>query len=242
MIQVVYAFLALLIGGGLVLFGVGGGAGSTGLLSQLANQGSGSATGIKIAEKALVKAQKGVKATPNSPLAWDRYARAVFTLANTNYVASESGFTAAGAKELAVLKRAWNHYLSLSPPKPDATLAAEVVFAFGAQGIREYPVAETAQEIVAQSGKSAGQYTELAAYAYLSHELDRGQLAEAKALSLASKSQRKTILSELASLKAQASGVTGTSGSTAPAGSSAPAGATPSGRAGATGASTGATG
>jgi hypothetical protein len=51
-IQVVYGFLAVLIGGGLVFFGVGGGAGSTGLLSQLANQGTGSSTGIKIDETA----------------------------------------------------------------------------------------------------------------------------------------------------------------------------------------------
>ncbi|MGD0980301.1 MAG: hypothetical protein ABR946_02345, partial [Solirubrobacteraceae bacterium] len=52
-IQVVYGFLAVLIGGGLVFFGVGGGAGSTGLLSQLANQGTGSASGIKIDETAV---------------------------------------------------------------------------------------------------------------------------------------------------------------------------------------------
>jgi hypothetical protein len=122
-IQVVYGFLAVLIGGGLVFFGVGGGAGSTGLLSQLANQGTGSSTGIKIDETAVAKADRAVKRDPTSIAAWDGYARAVFTLADTNYVTSKSGFTPAGAKELAVLDHAWYQYLSLNPAKPDATLA-----------------------------------------------------------------------------------------------------------------------
>jgi hypothetical protein len=130
-IQVVYGFLAVLIGGGLVLFGVGGGAGSTGLLSQLANQGTGSAAGVKVDETAMMKARRAANAAPTDVAAWDAYARAVFNLADTNYVSSEDGFTSAGAKELAVLKTVWNHYLSLNPAKPDGTLAADVAFAFG---------------------------------------------------------------------------------------------------------------
>jgi hypothetical protein len=212
-IQVVYGFLAVLIGGGLVFFGVGGGAGSTGLLSQLANQGTGSASGIKIDETAAAKAQRAVKRDPSSVAAWDRYARAVFTLADTNYVTTESGFTAAGAKELAVFKRAWYHYLSLNPTKPDSALAADVAFAFGESGIDEFAVAESGQEIVAENDNSADEYAQLAAYAFLAHENDRAQLAEAKALALAPKSQRKTIESELAKIAKDASGATGSSGS-----------------------------
>jgi hypothetical protein len=217
-IQVVYGFLAVLIGGGLVLFGVGGGAGSTGLLSQLANQGTGSATGVKIDETAVEKAHRALKREPSSTAAWDAYARAVFTLADTNYVTSESGFTPAGAKELAILKPAWYHYLSLSPAKPDATLAADVAFAFGESGIGEYSVAESGQEVVAEAHNSADEYAQLAAYAYLAHERDRAELAEAKALALAPKSQRKTIQSELTKIANEASGATGSTGTTATSG------------------------
>jgi len=213
-IQVVYGFLAVLIGGGLVFFGIGGGAGSTGLLSQLANQGTGSATGIKIDETAVEKAQRTAKREPSNAAAWDRYASALFTLADTNYVTTESGFTSAGAKELAILKRAWYHYLSLNPTKPDVALASNVTFAFGEVGLAEYPTAESAQEIVAQHDNSADEYAALAGYAYLAHEHDRGELAEARALALAPKSQRKTITSELAQVQEQASGSTGSSGST----------------------------
>jgi hypothetical protein len=212
-IQVVYGFLAVLIGGGLVFFGVGGGAGSTGLLSQLANQGTGSSTGIKIDETAVEKADRAVKRDP-SAAAWDRYARAVFALADTNYVTSKSGFTPAGAKELAVLEHAWYRYLALNPAKPDETLAADVAFAFGASGIEEFAVAESGQEVVAEDDNSADEYYTLAAYAYFAHEPDRAQLAEARALALAPKSERKTITSDLAKVAAEASGSTGSSGAT----------------------------
>jgi len=211
-IQVVYGFLAVLIGGGLVFFGVGGGAGSTGLLSQLANQGTGSSTGIKIDETAVAKADRAVKRDPTSIAAWDGYARAVFTLADTNYVTS--GFTPAGAKELAVLDHAWYQYLSLNPAKPDATLAADVAFAFGASGIQEFAVAESGQEVVAENDNSADEYYTLAAYAYFAHEPDRAELAEARALALAPKSERKTITTDLAKVAAEASGSTGSSGAT----------------------------
>jgi hypothetical protein len=213
-IQVIYGFLAVLIGGGLVLFGVGGGSNSTGVLSQLANQGNGSATGIKLDEKEVAKAHRKAKAAPSSVAAWDAYARALFRLADTNYISTEDGFTSAGATELKVLKKAWQHYLSLDPPKPDSGLASEVAFAFGDGGIAEYPVAESAQEIVAEHENSADGYAELAAYAYLAHEPDRGKLAQAKALSLATKSQRKTLKTELDEVAAEAAGSTGASGTT----------------------------
>jgi hypothetical protein len=213
-VQVVYGFLAVLIGGGLVFFGIGGGAGSTGLLTQLENQGTGSPTGIKIDETAVEMADRAVKRDPTSTAAWDRYARAVLTLADTNYVSSKSGFTRAGAKELAVLEHAWYRYLALNPTKPDETLAADVASAFGPSGIQEWAVAESGQEVVAEDDNSADEYYTLAAYAYFAHEPDRAQLAEARALALAPKSERKTITSDLAKVAAEASGSTGSSGAT----------------------------
>jgi hypothetical protein len=219
-IRFVYGFLALLIGGGLVLFGVGGGSGSTGLLSQLANQGTGSASAVKIDETAMLKSEKQAKAASSNPAAWDRYARDAYTLAETQYVAATSssttgGYTTAGAKELlADLKPAWNHYLALNPPHPDTTLAADVASAFGLPpGIGEYAIAETAQELVAESdASSSGEYYTLAVDAYLAGEPSRGQLAGARALALAPKSERSQIQTKLK--EAAAYGATSTTGTT----------------------------
>jgi hypothetical protein len=221
-IRFVYGFLALLIGGGLVLFGVGGGSGSTGLLSQLASQGTGSSSAVKIDETAVTKAAKLVKADPRSASAWDRYARAIYNLAETNFVSTSTseGYTKAGAQELLrALKPAWNHYLSLNPAHPDETLAADVSDAFGLPpGIESYATAETAQELVAEANPtSSGEYYTLAVDAYLAHQPAQGKIAAARAIALApTKSDRteiETKLKEAAAYGAtSASGTTGTSG------------------------------
>jgi hypothetical protein len=220
-IRVLYGFLALLIGGGLVLFGVGGGSGSTGLLSQLAQQGNGSSSGVKIDETAMLKAQKAAKAAPGNAAAWDRYAAAAYTLAETQFVSSSTstaseGYTSAGAKLLLTrLAPAWEHYISLNPPHPAPTLAADVANAFGLPpGIGSYPTAESAQEVLAESNpNSAGEYYTLAVDAYLAHEPTQGKLAGARATALAPKAERAQIVSKLKQAAAYgATSATGTTG------------------------------
>jgi len=213
-IKLVYGFLAVLIGGGLVLFGVGGGAGSTGLLSQLAQQGTGSSNAVKVDETALRKAERKAKQSPDDATAWAAYVRDGYTLAATND--TSSGWTAAGAKELAIVWRNWEHYLALKPPKPDARLAADLADAFGAPyGLHEWKRAEQAQEIVAEANpNSASQYAALAIYGYLAKDYSGGSIAQSKAYSLASKTQRKTILSDIAQEVTAFGGATGPTGAT----------------------------
>src|SRR5579864_9360624 len=77
-VQGVYLGLALLMGGGLVLFGVGAGNGFGGLLNAF-NGGGGSS-----AQKAVVSSQEKAalaqtKAQPTSPAAWASLIQARFT-------------------------------------------------------------------------------------------------------------------------------------------------------------------
>jgi hypothetical protein len=172
--------------------------GSTGLLSQLAQEGGGSAKGVELDEAAVDQARRAAGAAPTSAAKWDLYALAVFRLADANYVTGSQGFTSAGAHELEVLKSVWNRYLALNPTTPDAALAADVAFAFGSSGLGEYSVAETAQQIVSEDNPTSyKQYAELAYYAYLSHDAAVAELAQAKALSLAPASERAQLKSEL---------------------------------------------
>jgi hypothetical protein len=226
-IQVVYGGLAVLIGGGLVLFGVGSGAGGTGVLSQLAqNGGGGSASGLKIYTTEVTSTGRAARAAPHDAAAWDRYAVALFRLASTNYVSTttEAGYTPAGAKQLAVLDKAWNHYLSLSPAKPDVHLAADVAAAFGGSGIQEYSIAEGAQEIVTTSEpKNYIAWTALAEDAYLAGQAAPGKLAEAKAVKLAPKSQKTAVQAAITDAQLKAAATSGTS-STTPTGTTAATG------------------
>src|SRR5438270_4645033 len=94
-VQGVYLTLALLMGGGLVLFGVGAGNGLGGLLNAFTGNGSGSNQSqvVRAQEKTALKA---VKADPNSAAACSQMVQARWTAAGqgANYNVSTATFTA----------------------------------------------------------------------------------------------------------------------------------------------------
>ncbi len=133
-VQAVYLGLALLMGGGLVLFGVGTGNGNGGLLNAFSGGGSSGAQvqALSSQEKAALKQ---TRLSPNDPNAWAALVSARWDNASTgsNYDSSTNTFTAGGKKELAATVAAWQRYLHLtksptpispsSPPVPTASWA-----------------------------------------------------------------------------------------------------------------------
>ena len=100
-VQAVYLTLAILMGGGLVLFGIGGSV-SGGLFDALGltDGGSGSATGGRdTLEDVEKRAAAQVRANPRNAPAWAELARTRFQLAGQgeeNYDQAQGTFTAAG--------------------------------------------------------------------------------------------------------------------------------------------------
>src|SRR4029077_5088578 len=88
-VQVVYLGLALLMGGGLVLFGVGAGNGIGGLLNAFTGNGSGNSQGAAVSQ-AEKTALKQTRLNPNDPAAWSALVSARWETAsgNTDYNAS----------------------------------------------------------------------------------------------------------------------------------------------------------
>ena len=205
----VYVFLALLIGVGLVGFGVGTGGNFGGLFSAAGN-GGGSATGTVAAQKALNKAKRQAAAHPHQAAAWAAVAHAAYTLSQAYYVTSQ-GYTKDGFPVLAELQSAWNRYLAALPARPDTTLASEVASAFGVapSGIEKYATAESAQELVAEASPTYSEYADLAYYAYYAHEYARGDLAAARAVALAPKNLKAQVRPARAGDSAEAHGKTG---------------------------------
>src|ERR1035441_5067753 len=110
-VQFVYLGLAILMGGGLVLFGVGAGNGNGGLLNAFTGNGSGNAqnSALTAQEKTAVKA---TKANPNDASAWASLvsARWANASAGNNYNSTTGAFTVSGKKELANTAAAWERY------------------------------------------------------------------------------------------------------------------------------------
>src|SRR5919202_4001416 len=80
-VQIVYISLAVIMGAGLVLFGIGG-AVSGGLLDAITQGGGGASTGVDAFQKRVTTAQQSTRTHPKDAKAWAALARARFQLAS----------------------------------------------------------------------------------------------------------------------------------------------------------------
>jgi len=141
-VQVVYLGLAILIGGGLVLFGVGTGSGNGGLLNAFGGGSSNQSQQFSSAEKAAIKQ---TKKNPTNPAAWAALETARYQNASSAGFNTTTGtYTAAGKKELANATDAWQKYLALTK-SPSNDLAIFAGNAYGTLG--QYANSAAAWEI-----------------------------------------------------------------------------------------------
>jgi hypothetical protein len=207
-VKFIYLGLALLMGGGLVLFGVGG-ATSGGLLDAF-NSGSGQTTVDKVFQQRVDKAERGVRVHPTDPKAWAELTRVRFQQAGSGdgFDPNRGAFTNKGKEELQGAVSAWNKYLTLTD-KPDDTVAALMVQAYSTVGLNEPVKAVDALEIVIDSRPATGPlYVQLAALAYQARQTRKAELASKKALALTPKDDREQIKAQLAGARQAASTVT----------------------------------
>ena len=212
-VKIVYITLAFLMGGGLILFGIGGGGALPGGLVDAIQQGGSGDSGndrfVQQEEQATAKA----RANPTAEN-WAAVARARFNLANTgdNVDQSTGNYTDAGAEQLRAAGRAWDESVELAGKKtPDSRVASLMVQAYA--GLGQLEKATAAQEIVARDRDSAGAYATLATLAYQANNMRLGDLAKDKALDLTEPDMRESLRGQLESARAQAAQA---SGQTAP--------------------------
>ncbi len=199
-VQFVYLGLAILMGGGLVLFGVGAGNGNGGLLNAFTGGGSGNSQGAAIsqAEKTAINQ---THRQPTDPQAWAALLSARWSNASAtaNYNSATGAFTTSGRKELAGAATAWEKYVTLIKT-PDPNLAILAARAYGA--LANYPAEAAAWEIQASANPSSPKgYECLAAAAYAAKQTRKGDLALAKALSLVPKLTQATLKQQIQAAK-----------------------------------------
>jgi tetratricopeptide (TPR) repeat protein len=214
-VQAVYLLLAVLIGGGLVLFGIGG-ATSGGLLNAVNGNGSGSgSSGTKVYEQHVASAKKQVQLNPTSAPAWAALTRAQYQLAGfgDNFDTAKQTYTAAGRKQLQAADRSWEHYLAMNPAKVDGDVAALMVQAqISPGGLGDFSQAAEAQEFVIDSRPASNNlYGVLSVYASVAGQTRKAELALQKALELTPKADRTAFKAQVEQAKQQYSGAsTGT--------------------------------
>jgi hypothetical protein len=205
-VQVIYLTLAVLMGGGLILFGIGGGT-SGGLLDAFNGNGGGSSASTdSVFNKRLDTLQQRVKVNPRDAAAYAGMAKLHFENAGSgeNFNQTQNAYTQKGLQELGRASAAWQRYLALNPPKPDVDAATVMATAYGPSGMKQYDKAVQALEfVIADRKESAALYAQLAILAAAANQTRKSDLAEQKAIALAPKAQRKQLKSDIDLQKSQ---------------------------------------
>jgi hypothetical protein len=205
-VQVIYLGLALLLGGGLVLFGIGGDV--QGGLFDAFRENGGSAS--KQIEERRDEVAKRANTNPNDPAAWASLAEAEFQLAgqsdgyNPN-AQPDQQFTGAARTHLVAAKRAWDRHLRLAGEERVNTDTAAIM-RNALVSLGDDAAAVRAQEIIIDGldQPAFGDYAQLAALAYGAGQTRKGDLAAERAVELAPKDRREEIKTALEQQKTQA--------------------------------------
>jgi hypothetical protein len=199
-IQGIYLALAILMGGGLVLFGVGTGGAGGGLLNAF-NPSSGGSAAKQYISQQTKNAEKQTRLQPSSPQAWAALTQARYQDASQNFDTTTRTYTASGKLDLTAATQAWQQYLQLEK-HPSSDLATLIAQAYA--GLGNFNQEAQAWQIVAAANPKVAVYYEyVAVAAYQAKNTSLGNLASAKALSLVPKAQRAALNAQLQAAKAQ---------------------------------------
>lgn len=196
-IKAIYLGLAVLLGGGLILFGVGSNV-SGGLADYFTDGGTGTGTGDY--EKKVVAAKAAVARAPKDEAPYEQLIRARYQLAGAgdNFSEKNQDFTASGKKVLEQLGKDWDAYLKVAE-EPDPLLANFAVQAFVT--LQDGKGAMSAQRVVAASREESADYLALFQYALAAGDERVANLSAKKAVKLAAAADRKQVKNQIADLR-----------------------------------------
>jgi len=203
-IQATYLVLALLLGSGLVLFGIGSDA-PGGILGS-GHGGDGGHGGDADFGDQIERIESEIAADPDNPNLLGRLVRVRFQAATAAAETSggHGGTTTLTDESLAHLDEAtgsWEQYVDrVRRPAPEvAQVATQAYLALGdAAGVAE------GQTVIAREAPSVGNYRALATYRYLANDEAGGDQAGERALELAEGAERSQVRAQLEAAKQQA--------------------------------------
>jgi hypothetical protein len=212
-VQGTYLALAILIGLGLVGFGVGSSV-NGGLSDIFSGGGNGSNTASKTLQKDIDAANRQLQVNPHNQAALKTLVERHYQLAGQDENQTSGAFGKTGQQQLSQASAAWERYLAVNP-SPDPALAALMVQAY--IGLNAPAKGVKPAEIVAAAQPSVNAYLRVVQFATLAHDTRTADLASRKALDLAPPGQRATVKQAIAQAKAAGAGAGAQPG--APAGS-----------------------
>src|SRR5215212_2800994 len=178
-VQVTYLTLAVLMGGGLVLFGIGGGGGSGGGDSGL--------------EKRIDRQEAKLKTSPDNPAVLAELVRLNYQVAVSQTTSGSTTITEDGKDDLRQAGKYWERYVAATDGDPDPGLARYALNVYGQSGLNQPGKAKEAVRVLAADANDPQTYLLLVQYATAAGDTRTAKLAAQKAIDLAPKGQRKEV-------------------------------------------------
>jgi hypothetical protein len=196
-VQATYLMLALLLGGGLVLFGIGGDV-SGGLVDAFRDGGGGG--GDSALEDRIDKQEERLQANPSNEAVLQTLVRDYYSLATSQRESGTTGFPDDAKDDLRRAASYWTRYeAAADKPNPDTAGYALQIYDVGA--LNQPKKAQEAAAILAEAANDTPSYLRLVSYAARAGDTRTADLATQKAVDLAPKAQRKLIKQQAEALK-----------------------------------------
>jgi len=197
LIQAIYLSLALLMGGGLVLFGVG-----SDLSGGLFDAFRGGASSGNPAEQRIERNEERLQRDSRNPVVLGQLVRDYFQLASEKTPSNAAGgFTAEARDDLRKAAGYWRRYLRAERGRVDPALANFAMQIFDPTGLNRPAEAKQAALLLAEARGAAADYVRVAYYAALARDDRTFELASRQAVARAKVSERDQVRQNLRALR-----------------------------------------
>jgi len=188
-VQVTYLILAVLMGGGLVLFGIGGS--GTGSVFDLFD--SGGASQNTQLDKRIDRQEARLKTSPENAAILAELVRLNYQAAVAQTPSGSTTITEDGKDDLRQAGLYWERYVEATGNEPNPDLARYALNIYAASGLNQPAKAKEAVRVLAAQANDSQTYLLLVQYAAQAGDTRTAKLAAQKAIDLAPDDQRKQV-------------------------------------------------
>jgi hypothetical protein len=201
-VQATYLILAVLMGGGLVLFGIGSSA-PQGLVDAITGNSSGGSNVNEQLQKRIDRQKERLQASPNSAPILAELVRLNYQAAVSQQPSGTTTFPEDAKDELRAAGAYYQRYVEATNGEPSADLARFAYTIYGPTGLNQADKAKDAVRVLAAEANDTQTYLLLVQAATAAGDERTAQLAGQKAVDLAPKSRRKEVEKAIKTLQTQ---------------------------------------
>jgi hypothetical protein len=197
-VQATYLTLALLMGGGLVFFGIGGDV-SGGLFDAFSDRSGGTSSGQL--EERIDRLEGRLETSPRNEAALKALVRDYHAAAGAELQSGSAQYPDEAMDELRQASVYWQRYLEVEDGKADPSLARVALTLYDQTALNQPKEAAQAMRIVAEDANDFESYLALVQRAAAAGDTRTADLAGQKAVDLAPKGLRKQVKQQVEQLK-----------------------------------------